>query len=407
MSDTIREAFGVKEPEDLLAPHRYAEVRAAGSRPATLPLWCYRSDRFFQAEMERLFLPGWNLLTRLDCVPKRGDYRALSFMKVPLIVARGSDEKVRVFANSCRHRGAKLAEGDGNCRAFRCPYHSWTFGLDGELLAAPNYADKDGAAIIDAAKRKDYGLIEIESDSWAGFLFIRFRPGEESLADHVGGLAPLLASHRIEEMQVGRQVVYEMAANWKCFVENYMDGYHIPTVHADSLARWKTTSERIELGSETVTAAFAHHEGSQLLLPFPGYEGFPPMPQIEARWAKGTFFVTLRPSVMMTLGNDGALVFNSEPLSATTSRLTVTSLFPKAARERDDFEEIAQNYYRRNEMVVREDVDISLRQFAGIVSPYAAMAPLCRTETVLNDIANWILDRVIGPEQRGAAQAAE
>ncbi len=109
--------------------------------------------------------------------------------------------------------------------------------------------------------------------------------------------------------------------------------------------------------------------------------------------------------MMMTLGNDGALVFQSEPVSATKSRLTVSSLFPKSYFAREDFERLAQNYYRRNEMVVAEDKEITLRQYAGIQSPYARIARLCADETHVSQFANWIVDRVVGPERK--AKAAE
>jgi phenylpropionate dioxygenase-like ring-hydroxylating dioxygenase large terminal subunit len=199
-------------------------------------------------------------------------------------------------------------------------------------------------------------------------------------------------------MLCARKVVYDMDANWKCFVENYIDAYHIPYVHKDSLAQWKATEyQRVEpTGQEYV--AFSRHEGSQLLLPFPGYDGFPAMPQIDEDKAKGTFFTTLRPGFLMTLGNDGALVFQSEPISAKTSRLTVSSLFPKSYFERSDFDRIAQNYYRRNDLVVLEDKDITLRQFAGMQSPYARIARLCAQETDVSLFANWIVDQVVGPD---------
>ena len=141
------------------------------------------------------------------------------------------------------------------------------------------------------------------------------------------------------------------------------------------------------------------HDGSQLLLPFPGYDGFPAMPQIDADKKRGTIFTTLRPGFMMTLGNDGALVFQSEPISAKRSRLTVSSLFPASYRERDDFEKLSQNYYRRNEMVVAEDKEIAERQFAGLQSPYARIARLCEQEASLSTLANWIVDKVIGPQE--------
>jgi phenylpropionate dioxygenase-like ring-hydroxylating dioxygenase large terminal subunit len=392
------DAIALAEPDDVLDPRHFADVRKqGGASHRALPLWCYTSERFFQAEMERMLLPGWLLLERAELAPAQGDFHCLDFMNIPLLMARGSDDKLRVFANTCRHRGALVATGSGNCKSFRCPYHAWTYALDGALLGAPAYVGNDDRDMIDASNKKDYGLIEIESGVWGGFVFVRFRPGPQTLGEHLGELPALFASHRLEDMVTTNRLVFEMDANWKCFVENYSDGYHIPTVHHDSLARWKTKYGPQPTPGPDCTATFAEHDGSQLLLPFPGYDGFPAMPQIDEDKKRGTWFMTLKPNMMMTMGNDGALVFNSEPLTATTSRLTVSSLFPKSTVARNDFGEIAKNYYRRNDIVVGEDVEISLRQAAGLMSPYAAMAPLCRTETSLNTIGNWILDRVIGP----------
>ena len=390
------ESYGIAEPDDVLDPRHYASVRTQAASLRALPLWCYTSPRFFDAEMQRMFLPSWNLLERLDLVPNRGDFHSLRFMNIPLLMARGSDDKVRVFANTCRHRGALVADGAGNCKAFRCPYHSWTYSLEGELLGAPAYDDADGNALIDASNKHEFGLVEIPSQSWGGFIFVRFKDGPGTLLEHLGNLTDQLASHRLEDMVCARRVVYDMDSNWKCFVENYSDGYHIPTVHRDSLARWKSTrATDLPKPNGNARVNFAIHEGSQLLLPFPGYDGFPAMPQIDANRKNGTFFCSIRPAMMMTLCNDGALVFRCEPLSATTSRLTVSSLFPKSTVARNDFEEISQNYYRRIEIVVGEDVAISLRQQAGLNSPYSRMARLCRSETSINEIANWVLDRVV------------
>ena len=401
-----RADLGVLEPDDILSPRHYAVVRRGGRLMRALPLWCYTSERFHEAEKERIFLRSWNLVERTGIVPKVGDFHSMTFLGVPLLVARGKDEKVRVFANTCRHRGAMVATGSGNCKVLRCPYHFWTYGLDGHLIGAPGYNDPEGKPLIDATNRQEFGLAEIESGTWGGFLFIRFKEGSETLEQHLGAFVETLASHRLEDMACARKVVYEMDTNWKCFVENYIDGHHIPFVHKDSLGRWKAEGydDVASRGQEYLT--FARHEGSQLLLPFPDYVGFPPMPQVDKDKVRGTFFTTLRPGMMMTLCNDGAVVFQSEPISAKKSRLTVTSLFPKSYFERNDFERLAQNYYRRNEIVVDEDKEIALRQFAGIQSPYARIARLCGAETHLNTLANWIVDQVIASDS-GESVAAE
>lgn len=389
-------ADGLDEPENVLDPRHFEAVRQQGPSLRALPLWCYTSKRFFQAEMERLHLPGWNMVERAELVPNPGDFHALTYMNIPLVFVRGRDGKVRCFANTCRHRGATIAEGKGNCKAFLCPYHAWSYTLEGDLIGSPNYDDANGKPLIDASNKHEFKLVEFDCDTWAGFLFVKFKKTPETLAEHLGQLPEKLASHRIEDMVCVNRMVFDMNSNWKCFVENYSDGYHIPTVHKDSLAKWHATYHRPVVGKDA-TAAFAEHDGSQLLLPFPGYEGFPAMEHIDEDVKRGTYFCTVKPQMMMTLGNDGALAFRVEPLTATTSRLTVSSLFPKSTVARNDFQDIVKNYYRRNDIVVGEDVAISLRQQAGLSSPFARMARLCRTETALNQIANWILDRVIGP----------
>ena len=390
--------FGVLEPQDLFSPHHYAPVRQGGRAMRALPLWCYTSSRFHEAEKERIFLPNWNLLEREEMVANVGDYHCLAMFGVPLLMVRGKDAQVRVFANTCRHRGALVAEGSGNCKAFRCPYHFWTYALDGSFNGAPDYKDLDGQALIDDTNKGEFSLVELDSGTWGGFVFVRFKKGGRTLEQRLGAFVETLASHRLEEMVCARKVVYDMDANWKCFVENYIDGYHIPYVHKDSLSRWKADGYTHVTSRGQEFAVLVKHDGSQLLLPFDSYDGFPPMPQIDADKKRGTFFTTLKPAMMMTLGNDGALVFHSEPISAEKSRLTVHSLFPKSYFERDDFERVSNNYYRRNDMVVLEDKVIAVRQFAGLQSPYARIARLGDNETQISAFANWIVDQVIGPQ---------
>lgn len=400
-----RANLGIDEPEDIFSPRHYTAVRQDGRLMRALPLWCYTSERFYQAEKEKIFLRSWNLLERAEIVPKAGDFHSMTFLGVPLVVVRGNDDKVRVFANTCRHRGALVADGSGNCKFFRCPYHFWTYGLDGALIGAPNYNDASGKPLIEAGNKGEFGLLEVESGTWGGFVFVRLKEGTDTLEQHLGAWVEALASHRLEDMRCARKVVYDMDANWKCFVENYIDAYHIPYVHKDSLAQWKSEGYVGYPSRGQEFLVFVKHDGSQLLLPQPGYDGFPPMPQIDRDKARGTFFTTLKPGVLMTLGNDGALVFQSEPISAKTSRLTVSSLFPKSYFERDDFARLTQNYYRRNDLVVVEDKDVSIRQFAGIQSPYARIARLCGDETMINEFSNWVIDQVAGPTREKSLAA--
>ena len=155
--------------DGLFDPARYAAVRRPLLEAETLPPWCYTSEAFYKREVERIFLKVWNFIGRADRIPNPGDYFAFEFVGVPVVVVRDKQGVIRAFVNSCTHRGTKIMGGDGSCAALRCPYHSWTFALDGRLMGAPEMDDTVG---FDKA---DYHLRPIRIDIWDGFLFINFR----------------------------------------------------------------------------------------------------------------------------------------------------------------------------------------------------------------------------------------
>jgi phenylpropionate dioxygenase-like ring-hydroxylating dioxygenase large terminal subunit len=118
-------------------PAHYAATRRPLLEAETLPPWCYTSEAFYQREIDRIFRKVWNFVGHVSQVATPGDYFTLTFAGIPVIILRDQAGDLRAFANTCRHRGSALLEGSGNCRAIVCPYHSWTYGLDGSLRAAP------------------------------------------------------------------------------------------------------------------------------------------------------------------------------------------------------------------------------------------------------------------------------
>ena len=152
----------MQPPADMFDARHYEAVRRPLLQAETLPPWCYTSDKFYQREVERIWRKAWNFLGHVAQVSKPGDYLALEFAGVPLLIVRDKDDVVRAFANSCRHRGsALLDEGTGNCRSLICPYHSWTYNLDGTLAGAPEMQKTED---FDRSKN---GLIPIRLETWA------------------------------------------------------------------------------------------------------------------------------------------------------------------------------------------------------------------------------------------------
>ncbi|TLY59515.1 MAG: Rieske (2Fe-2S) protein, partial [Gammaproteobacteria bacterium] len=139
----------------------------------SLPAWIYRDAEFFERERDCVFRGSWQLVCHLSDVPQPGDFHTFEFLGESVLVLRGEDGAVRAFHNVCRHRAARLLDGPrGHCgRRITCPYHAWTYGLDGRLIGVPN---RDSFTGLNPAR---HGLVPLEHEVFMGFIFVRFAPG--------------------------------------------------------------------------------------------------------------------------------------------------------------------------------------------------------------------------------------
>jgi phenylpropionate dioxygenase-like ring-hydroxylating dioxygenase large terminal subunit len=371
----------------LFDPATYAGVRRPLEEAETLPPHCYTSEAFYRREVLRIFMKVWNFIGRADRIPHPGDFFTLEFAGVPVVVVRDQDGQVRAHANSCRHRGALVAFGEGNCRAFKCPYHSWVYGLDGKLLAAPEI-DRTRHFAFDA-----FGLVPVRLELWAGFMFINFDPAAAPLADWLGDLPEQLGSYGFDDMVCTRRKEYVLDCNWKVYVENAMEAYHVATVHRSTLQKQKGRMAEQQPTRGEWIALWKEHEGSRALLT--GDVGFPFIPSLQGRAATGSWYPLIYPSTMFGATKDCMWWLEMHPLSVSQTRLIVGSCFPKSTVARPDFEEVVQRYYKRWDISIPEDNDISAIQQRGLASPLARPGRLTYLEPLVHDLGNWVLDRVL------------
>ncbi len=372
----------------LFRPETYSAVRRPLLEASTLPPACYTSPAFYRREVQTIFMKVWNFIGRADRIPDPGDYFTIEFAGVPVIVMRGSDGEVRAFANSCRHRGALLLAGEGNCRAIRCPYHSWTYDVDGKLIVAPEMGktrDFDPA---------EWHLTPIRLESWGGFIFINFDAGARPLMAYLGDLPEKLASYRFDDMICVRRKEYVLRCNWKIYVENAMEAYHIATVHRSTLSPQKGKPSEAQPANGEYCALFKEHKGSRAILA--GDTGFPEMDHLEGKAAQGSWYPLLYPSTMFGCTYDCMWWLELHPMGPEQTRLIVGSSFPRAIVERPDFEEVVQRYYRRWDISIPEDNEISELQQRGLASPLARPGRLAHAEPLVHTFGNWVLDRVLG-----------
>jgi len=378
---------------ELFNPRHYEAVRRPLLDAETLPAWCYSSPAFYRREVERIFMKVWNFLGTVDQIANPGDYFTVTFVGVPVIVLRDLTGKIRAFANSCRHRGSELLSGSGNCKLISCPYHSWSYELNGALRGAP---EMEQTHDFDKAK---YGLIPIKVDTWGGFIFINFDDRCAPLKDYLGDLPQKLAPYRLEGMACTRRRSFDMACNWKLFVENAKESYHIGTVHRATINKYasaKSAGYWVEEPTGEYVITFAQHEGSMALLK--GAQGFPRIESLEGRReGGGTYAPLVYPSTYLGCTIDCVWYLELHPLGPDRTHMIHGALFPKSRLARDDFEELAKNYYQRWDITLEEDIIASERQQKGIDSPFCPAGRFSHREPLVHEIDKWVLDRVLDP----------
>lgn len=195
----------------------------------TLPSHFYLDPTLYAEEKEKIFYRSWHPIGRTEDVKNPGDYLATEVIGEPVLLTRGKDQKLRAFSNVCRHRAALVASGKGNCALLKCPYHGWTYRLDGSLLAAPEI---EGMGNFDKAS---FGLVELPCVSWGPMVFVRLSTAGVSFGDWVADIPKQIEEKGFdwESYRFLARREYVIDCNWKVYVDNYLEGYHIPVAHPE------------------------------------------------------------------------------------------------------------------------------------------------------------------------------
>jgi phenylpropionate dioxygenase-like ring-hydroxylating dioxygenase large terminal subunit len=201
----------------------------------SMPREFYTDPRVLALEREKLFLREWICVGRAEEVARPGDFVALQLCGEPVVIIHGEDGKIRAFANICRHRGTLIAEGRGNQRRFACPYHHWCYDTMGHLVAAPRIS-----------KRADFDptacrLPEFACTLWQGFLFVSLAVDPPRLEPRLASLEDMIRPYHLEQTTLRYLTEEIWETNWKCLLENFMEGYHLSPLHRETLHRVNPT----------------------------------------------------------------------------------------------------------------------------------------------------------------------
>ena len=354
----------------------------AAALEESLPAWLYTDPAFFALERDKVFRQSWQIVCHLNDLPEAGDYQTFDFLGEKLVTLRGHDGAVRSFHNVCRHRASRLADGAyGNCgHRLVCPYHAWSYGLDGRLAAIPRWQGFEGQ------DTSGLGLRPVEQEVWRGFVFIRLEPGLPSVAEMMSPYAAEIDAYAFEDLQPrGKVVLRPRPVNWKNVGDNYADGLHIPVAHP-GLSRLFAGTYALEaqawvdkMSGEITEAPSSNwsERGYQALLG--GFEHLPP--KLRRLWN----YYKLWPNMAFDVYPDQVDFMQFIPVSPTETLIREIAY----AHPDDRRETRAARYlnWRINRQVNAEDTVLIERVQAGMASSSYTTGPLSPAEPCLASFA--------------------
>ena len=388
------------------------ELAAAVERPVAeatgLPNRAYTSLEFFRLEGERIFAPSWACLGHAADVPQPGDVRPVRLLGVPLLMVRTAGGSVRVFHNVCSHRGNELVWEP--CRvkgAIRCPYHAWTYDLDGRLSGTPNIG---GLGIHDTEDfdRGRHGLRPVRSRVWLGLVFVNLSGDAEPFADWIRPLAERFGrlggpdyAKRLHPAATHGEFRFDVRANWKLAVENNLDASHLPWVHP-ALNRQSPLEDHYCFLDDPQFAG----QGSSAYDTVP--HASPPLPRIEA-WPNRTGeYPSLFPNVFVSGHGDHFWTLVLEPVAPDRTIERWRSYFVDEAAEAASFESARCAVRERWAAILAEDVAVVEGMQRGRSSPAfdgGVFAPVL--DPPVHHFHRWVARRLAAPETRYASAAAD
>ena len=353
---------------------------------SSLPAACYHNEEIFQSEIESIFYKGWLGLGRADRFKESGQYETMDIADVSVILIKDRDEKLHAFNNACRHRGARLLEGDGKCRAIRCPFHCWNYSVDGKLVAAPHMEDTKGF---------DYetsGLIEFELKIHAGFIFVCFDQDPPNFEQHIGDFDQIHSPWPIESLVSTRRICFESDCNWKLFLDVFNEYYHLPYVHPDSI---NDVYKKPDAGDKTTGAyasQFGETEGTGGLLTDEQIHALPPIPGLAG--PVGTRYTWVFPNMTFAASTEAMWIYEAYPLGPRRCVVYQTLCFPQQSVDQPDFDTKAKYYYERFDAAVAEDCVALKNQQLGLNSPFTVPGRYSvGLEPNVSKFANWYAEQ--------------
>jgi phenylpropionate dioxygenase-like ring-hydroxylating dioxygenase large terminal subunit len=357
----------------------------------------YVGEETYAREAERVFAREWLCIGRVEDVVDPGDYVSIDIAGEPLVMLRDAAGALRVFTRICRHRAMSIVEGAGNRQSFICPYHAWTYGLDGRLIGAP-LMDKTpgferGSCVLPSPK------IEV----WEGFVFVNFDVKAKPLAPRLRGLSRFFEKWRFADMVTVRSYEFETGWNWKVMCENFIEAYHHIGAHRLSLEPvLPTRLVRVEETDGPYAIVHMGHARARPSAPSAdeSWAKLPELPGLTEEERRRSSLVHVFPLLLMSPEADRLEYYLLFPRGPARMKIRKVFCVPKSARQASGAEDAINGMTERYLKYRVEDVAINDSLMRGLHSRYAERGRLTHLERPLYDFRRYLERLMAGQSGR-------
>jgi Rieske 2Fe-2S family protein len=370
----------VKGNPDVVVKPR--DIMPEGGR--TLPAPYYTDAEYFSRELDALFRTMWICAGRADEIAHSGQFVIREVAGDSVIITRSADDGVHAFHNVCRHRGTRLCTDTSGTfpGSIQCPYHAWTYGLDGRLIGAPHMDE------VPHFRKEDFPLHRVHTEVWDGHLFINVASAPPPLSAQLADLPGKFRPWRMEELRLGHRIVYDVKANWKLIIQNYNECLHCPNLHPalNKLSHY-LSGENEPLNASYMGGRMDLRPGVETL----SIDGTCPralLPDLSADDRRRVYYYAIFPNMLLSLHPDYMMVHTLWPIAPDRTINVCEWHFQPAELARPDFD--ASDAIDFWDMTNRQDWHVCELSQAGISSRAYTPGPYSNREDLL-----YAFDRMI------------
>lgn len=361
----------------------------ASAPPAahTLDAAWYLSHEIFEREEQRIFARSWNCVGRTEQIAPAGAFITADIAGESLILTRDPAGRFHAFHNVCRHRGTRMCtQSAGTFKgSIQCPYHAWTYALDGELVAARNMEDTPGF------DRREYPLRQVALAEFDGFLFAAIEP-EQPFEEAFAPLRARFKACSMHELRSGGRIAYDLACNWKLVFQNYSECYHCPVIHPQLERLSDSESGRNDLVEGPFLGGYSTLRDAHGSLTTSGRTQRAPLPGVTGDECARVYYYTIFPSLLLSLHPDYVMAHYVRPVDVSHTHVVCEWFFDSHAMEQPGFDasDAVEFWDRTN----RQDWHVNELTQLGIASRAYAPGPYSRQEGLLHAFDRYYLSRM-------------